>query len=521
MSEFVGTRHLVGLALRRDRWIVLLVAVVLAGLTYSTMKATLDLYPGGNVKAVDVLDDNPSILAVYGPLPARTVEGLGVLKTVTMCALAAAFLAFALVRRHTRTEEETGRHELLMAGVVGRRAPLAAACIVALLAVVVAALASTLGLLGTATSAAGAFALGGSVLVAGFVTTGITAVSAQLTSTSRGAGGWAMGAIGLAYALRALGDATRTDWLTWTSYLGWAEKVAPYGANRWWVLLLAVPATAVLLVVADLLLHRRDLGAGLRAPGHGPARGSIGSVWALTERLNRSSVRGWAIAYLLLGSLVGSLVRSAESMTSDPGVADMLRKMSGTNGSPTELFLGTELRFMALGAAGFAVATVLHARAEETAGRAELVLSTRVDRVRWLAAQLAVALVGSTVLMLLLAPAVVLGSAGATGFGDVLPAAASCLPAVWSCAAIAALLVAFIPRLAALAWAVLAVFLLLGEFGALLGLPKAVIALTPFDHLGSLPGGSVDAAGLLGVCAVTVPLLGAAAVGIRRRDMPA
>ena len=44
-----------------------------------------------------------------------------------MGSLATAFLAFALVRRHTRSEEEDGRLELLAAGVVGRRAPLAAA----------------------------------------------------------------------------------------------------------------------------------------------------------------------------------------------------------------------------------------------------------------------------------------------------------------------------------------------------------------------------------------------------------
>lgn len=76
-------------------------------------------------------------------------------------------------------------------------------------------------------------------------------------------------------------------------------------------------------------------------------------------------------------------------------------------------------------------------------------------------------------------------------------------------------------RLAALAWAVLAVFLLLGEFGALLGLPKAVIALTPFDHVGTLPGGALDTTGVIVVSIVTAFLLAVAAVGIRQRDIPA
>lgn len=521
MNEFVGTSILLRLALRRDRWILLACWLVLAGLAYATMKATLDLYPGGTVAAADVLDDNPSILAVYGPLPSRTVEGLGVLKIVTMCSLAAAFLGFALVRRHTRSEEESGRHELLMAGVAGRRAPLAAAVGIGLVATVGAAAASTLGLLATATPRTGALALGLSVLIAGLVATGITAVAAQLTSTTRGAGGWAMGAIGLAYAVRAVGDSTRNEWLTGLSFLGWSRQVAPYGANRWWLLAPAVLALAVLLTVADLMLHRRDLGAGLRAPRPGPAHGRISSIWALTGRLNAGSLRGWLVGYLLLGLLVGSLVKSAESMTSDPSVADMLRKMSGSNGTPSELFLGTEIRFMAFAAAGFAISTVLHARAEENAGRAELVLATRVGRVPWLGSHLAVALLGSAALMVVLALGAAAGSVGAAPVGAALAAALSCVPAIWSCAAATALLVAFVPRFAGAAWALLAIFLLLGEFGALLGLPRALIALTPFDHLGSLPGGSLDAAGVAAVLVVSAGLLAASAAGIRRRDIPA
>ena len=40
-------------------------------------------------------------------------------------------MAILLVVRHTRAEEETGRAELVGAGVVGRHAPLAAALITA------------------------------------------------------------------------------------------------------------------------------------------------------------------------------------------------------------------------------------------------------------------------------------------------------------------------------------------------------------------------------------------------------
>ena len=47
-------------------------------------------------------------------------------------------LAFAIVRRHTRVEEEDGRLELVGAGAVGRQAPLTAAVLLAIATTVLA-----------------------------------------------------------------------------------------------------------------------------------------------------------------------------------------------------------------------------------------------------------------------------------------------------------------------------------------------------------------------------------------------
>lgn len=521
MGEFVGTPTLFKLAWRRDRWIILATALAMGATSYSTMKATLDLYSNGlSAKDAAVFINNPSILAVYGPLPSLTVEAVGVLKTVTMCALAAAFLGFVLVRRHTRTDEELGRQELLSSGVVGRRAPLAAAVLIATLAVVASAVLCALGLAATKVSLAGSLALAVTVLIAGLVTIGLAAVAVQLTSTTRAAGGYAAAAIGVAYALRAVGDGTGHAWLTWTSYLGWAQQVSPFGANRFWLLLPALAATVVLLWVADRLLHLRDLGAGLRAARPGPAYSTISGPFGLARRLNISAVRGWLAGYVLLGLLVGSLVKSVDSLVSDPKMEDMLRRMSGGKGTLVDLFVGTELRFMALGLAAYGISTVLRARGEETSGRAELVLSTPVSRLAWLGSDVAVALINSAFLMLALVCAAVLTSGGLLSFSALLAAGAALLPAIWCCIAAAAVVVAALPRWSNAAWAMLVVFLLLAEFGAMLKLPSWVIGLTPFGHIGSLPGGSFDTVGALCVAAVTLGLLGLAALGIRRRDIP-
>jgi ABC-2 type transport system permease protein len=524
MTSLAGTGPLLRLAWRRDRWLVVVLVLVMAALAYSTMAATLDLYPTNAEAAAGakVMAENPSITALYGPLPSLTAAGVGVIKTVMMGSLFGAFTAFALVRRHTRSEEEEGRFELLSAGVVGRRAPLAAAVLLAGGTEVAAGVRSALSLMGTGVDATGSLALGAVVVVAGLVMAGVTAVAVQLTTTTRGAAGIALGVLGLAFVIRAMADTATGGGkgLVWLSFLGWAEKVSPFGANRLWVLLLALAATAMLLGVADVLLHRRDLGSGLWAARPGAARAGRGlsSAVGLAWRLQRGALLGWTIGYAVLGLVVGSMARSVDQIASSPGVAEMLQKMSGGQGSVLDAFLGTELRFLSVGAAAYGIASALRLRSEESTGRAEAVLGTATSRWRWVASHLVVAVLGS--LWLLVVAGACAGGAAASSSeadaGAVLGAAVATWPAVLVCVGLTLTLFGALPRVSLFAWGLLALFLLIGEFGAMLRLPTWVMGLSPFDHLGSLPGGDTDSGGLVGLLVVAAAALAGA---FRRRDL--
>jgi ABC-2 type transport system permease protein len=112
-------------------------------------------------------------------------------------------------------------------------------------------------------------------------------------------------------------------------------------------------------------------------------------------------------------------------------------------------------------------------------------------------------------------------SSGATGVAQLLPAALATLPAVLLCAAVTVALVGAVPRLSALAWGLLALFLLIGEFGVLLRLPGWALGISPFDHLGSLPGGDADAPGLVGLVVLAAVLTGVGGAAFRRRDLTA
>jgi ABC-2 type transport system permease protein len=202
-----------------------------------------------------------------------------------------------------------------------------------------------------------------------------------------------------------------------------------------------------------------------------------------------------------------------------------LARVVGTTGNLTDSFAAAASLYFGLLAASYAVASVLRLRGEESAGRAELLLSTALDRRRLLGATLAVTAGAATLLLVVggladgLAAAAALGDAGR--IGPQLGAALVQLPAVLIVIGLAAALVGLAPRIAPLAWLVVVWALLVGIFGRLLDLPDWAAKLSPFGWLPRVPAEDVDVVPLVGLIVVAVALLTVGLVGFRRRDVPA
>ena len=532
MTGLSGTGSLLRLAARRDRLLIPLSALGLVVVVAGSAQATVALYPdpAAALAPLRTIMANPALQALYGPITSESLDSFATFKTILLGAVFLCLLAYVVVRRHTRTEEEEGRLELLGAGAIGRRAPLAAAVLLGTVAVLGTALLTTVGAIAVGLDRTGSVALGVAWLVMGLTWVGVTAVAAQLTETARGTAGLALGALALAYLLRALGDVAADDspvrLLSWLSPLGWGVKVAPYGANRFWLLAVGLAAYALLLVLAFVLQGRRDLGAGILPTRVGPARGNLHSSLALMLRLARGTFVAWLVAFVLLGAVVGSLAGNVQSFVSSPETADLLRKMGGGGGSIIDIFFATEIHVAAVAAAALGVSLVTRLRTEETAGRAESVLATGVPRWRWALEHIVVAMVATAVLMVCLG--VVAGAMDAGRTGDAAASIAaltlaglSTVPAVWVCIGVAAVLFGLAPRFTGVAWAVLIVFLTLGEFGDLLGLPSVVSGISPFAHLPALPGGELVVGSTLALVGVAVACAAVGLVGLRRRDLPA
>ena len=529
-QSLAGTSTLLRLALRRDRimlpaWVAMF--VLMAAFSAS---ATVGLYPdpASRVRAAEAINGTPSLVALYGRI--YDVTSLGAIAMIKMGGVGAALLAvvaYMLVVRHTRAEEEIGRLELLGGGVVGKQAPLAAALATGIGAALATGVLTAAALATVGLPALGSLAFGLAWSATGTVFAGVGAVAAQVTTSSRAARGLAAAVLGAAYAARAVGDSaggTEPLWLSWTSPIGWGQQVRPYAGDRWAVFLVSILFTAACVGVAVLLNARRDLATGLfpERPGPGHAAARLGSPLGLAWRLQRGMLLGWAVGFLVLGFILGNVASNIGDMLDSPAAREMITTLGGVEGL-TDAFIAAELGFMGIGGAAFGVQAALRMHAEETSLRLEPVLATATGRTRWAASHVTVAVGGPLVLALVAGAAVGAANAAQTGstadLGRAVLGALVHLPAIWVVVGLAVAAYGLVPRLAPAAWAVLVAFLLVGEIGALLELPTWVMNLSPFTHVPRLPGGELLVEPLLWLTALAGALVGVGLAGFRRRDV--
>jgi ABC-2 type transport system permease protein len=529
-----GAGLLTRYALRRDRVMLpVWVYVVLIG-TASNAYTFVRLYKTAAQRAslVSSGESNPALLFLYGRLNGNSVGALTAWRYGVWAALFAALMSVFVIIRHTRADEEAGRLELVGSARVGRPAPLLSALLVALLAnvVLVVALAAVLPVLGLPVSGSVALAL--AVGTCGLAFAGISAVAAQLTSGARAARGIAIGALGIAFLLRAVGDsagAAGPSWLTWAGPLGWAEQVRPFGAERWWVLLLPLAVFADGAAAAFALAARRDLGAGLLPdrPGRAAASGALRGPLSLAWRLQWTSLAAWAGGFVILFAVCGAAGKGIGQLVGTSGTLHTEFARLGGQSVIVNAYLAALMLLAGLGAAAYGTATVLRLRAEESGDLAEPVLAARVGRVRWGLSHILVAVAGMALLLAAGGVATGLGYgilAGGTGHEvpAMLAAGLAKFPAALVIAGVAACAFGLSPRWSVGAgWTAVGLAVALSLFGTVLQLSHWVLDISPFAHTPHLPGGAVSAAPLLWLACTAAALFAVGLAGLHRRDIKA
>jgi ABC-2 type transport system permease protein len=195
---------------------------------------------------------------------------------------------------------------------------------------------------------------------------------------------------------------------------------------------------------------------------------------------------------------------------------------SGSIATPTG-YLAFVFVFFILAVSLFACAQIGAARREEADQRLETLLALPVSRGRWLGGRLLLAACGSALISLV---AGLLTWAGAASAGvslslpRMLEAGANCLPAALLFLGFAALAYAIAPRASAgIAFGLVTVAFLWQLVGSLVGAPRWLVDLTPFEHVGLVPAQAFrpgDALVMLAIGGVSA----VAAIGVfRRRDL--
>jgi ABC-2 type transport system permease protein len=519
MRSVTGTGVLLRQNLRRDRLLVPVWLVVLAGLVLASAAATPGLYAteAERIKAAQGINDSPAIVALYGPILDVTSEGeLAMTKMTVLYAAFAAILFVVIVRRHTRVEEESGRAELVGGTAVGRDAPLAAAVAQGAVVSVVLGLLVALANIAGGLDPAGSLVFGAVWIGTGLVATGIAAVCCQLSASARTCATVAAAVLGALFVLRAVGDAADATWVSWLSPFGWNTQVRVWSGTRWWMLALYPVLAAALVCLAQSLRGRRDVGAGLVAARPGPATGSprLADAISLSVRVHSTALAVWTGAVAVLGLLFGVIAPGLDDLLDSEAAQDLIDRLGGE-------MLAAVLSMVAIVVSCFAVSVVSHAGADETGGRTEEVLATATSRTRWLAASVLVAVGGSLWLLLVTGVTLWIGyaSAGGPSPGQLVAAALGWSPAVWVVAGLATLLLAQRGSWAVLGWAWPALFLTLTIVGELLEFPRWLTGLSPYSHVPSMPAEPWQWAPEVLLTAVAAGLLLAAWLRFCERDI--
>ncbi|WP_306231637.1 ABC transporter permease [Agrococcus beijingensis] len=540
-----GTWLLLRAALRRDRLVVLLWVLAVAGMWAAVLGglgAAFDEQARRGLVAL--LSAQPALLLLRGAPAGISLGAVMFVSTYAYLAVMVAFMMTFFAVRHSRGDEDAGRAELVRGTAVGRWAPLVSTLIAgvvelaivcgAVLAVSVALGLPAFGSLLLATALAGVGAVGMLVgLLAG-----------QVFPTSRAANGAASIVVGVWFFVRGIGDAlgdpsadlTRVEaaWPVWLSPIGWGAQTHPYADAPWepdgTPLLLFVAAVLVLGALVAALESRRELGRSLLPERVGRPTGSArlglspgGAPVGLTARLLRGGLLAWLVVGAVLGTVAGRLAPVlAGALDDNPALGGIVATLGEESGGDTEgMFITAIAGIIGVIACAGAMQAVIRLRHEEQA-HGELVLATTVRRIGWLASHLLLGVVTAlaTLAAFTLVTGASLAAAGDDRWGQLASVAVTHLPLVAVYLALAAALVAFLPSTVAwLGWVLLIGLLLVGDFAPLLGDAWAWLEnISPFHWVANPLAAEPDWTGSWWLLAVAAVLLAAATARFRTRD---
>ncbi|MGO4958207.1 hypothetical protein ACTQ49_13230 [Luteococcus sp. Sow4_B9] len=495
-------RGMLAIQFRRQWKRILLWVVPMVAIMVSTPQAYASTYPTTESRAlvVQMLRESAGPKLMYGllPLPGGTGQML-VWECGTYLAIVGSISAALLAIATTRGEEDAGTLELVRTHGVTATTALVSGAIVVLVHNLLLALGCGIGLAAQAGSvddvpASGAWAFAAGLFVVNSFFGALGLATGQVFPTAARARSLVMVVLGLGFLAKGIAAVQDLAWLRWPNPLAWLEIVAPYTDDRVGVAAALLPVCLAVAGVAFIVVRRRELGAGLVGdPDRSDARARISSLTGLHLLAGHGQLVGWSVAVVAAAGFFASMCGSmTDTATRDERTGDLMSQM--TNGmDPVAgyfMFSGQLVGLLGLCAA---VAIVLRTRRDEVTGLLDQVLATGQRRSRPLLVSTGVAMVATT-LMVAVASAISVLCAelvldDPNAWQEALRHTLGQVPAALVAAAIAAVVVAWLPRSPWLAWLPVAASGVLSMLGPVLRAPQWLVDLS---LLGQSPTGWDD-----------------------------
>jgi ABC-2 type transport system permease protein len=526
---FENTLKLVRFNLRRERLTALIWLVVVLSIAGAYPGFIVSQYSPAELAIMGDIMSNPAMVAILG-----MVQGLDNFHAGAMFAtefglftiVALGIMNIFLVVRHTRTDEELGRYEVLRSLPVGRLANLHSAMITAFIVNLVMGLsvAIVLGSLGIENITwVGSFTFGAMLFVSSMLFAGIAALCVQLSSSARSVKAYAFLVLVTFYLLRAIGD-VNSEALARISPLGLILRAQPFVENYWWPILIVMLLALIVIAVAYRLCAFRDIGQGLIPDRPGPAQAgkNLQSLFGLTWRISRGTVIAWAVGIFVFGSVFGLVMGDVEYFVTDAEWFEQLMPPH-PDFTMTEMFTVMMNLFLALFAVVPVLNLILRLRSEERNGRTEGLIGLAISRKSHIAG-----FAGLSFLAAVLMP--LIGMIGMwalsipmldapMSFWNLLQAVMIFVPALWIMMGFSLAIIGLWPKGAMVVWAYYAYVFISSFFGEMLNLPRWALYLSPFGHIPQLPMDDIRILPMLTLIVVAAILAVIGIIGYSRRDM--
>ncbi|MCU9612901.1 ABC transporter permease [Caldibacillus lycopersici] len=516
--------------LKRDRIRILIWIIGIVFFTLIVPPALAELYPTQQDRdAFAITMENPAMVAMAGQADTShyTIGVMTAHEMLLFTALVVGLMSILLVNRHTRSDEEDGRVEMLRSLPVGRLSNMNASLLVLTITNIVLAFVTAIGLFALGIESMdlqGSLLYGALLGGTGIFFAALTAVFAQISENARGTFGFSIAFLLLLYLVRAIGDVSN-EALSWISPLGWVTKAQVYGENNWWLLLLLIVVSFILMVVANYLYAIRDLGSGLIRAKSGRKYASwfLQSPAGLALRLMRNGIIGWAIGMFVLGASYGSVMGDLDSFFSGSEMLSQMVLDAEGEFSVIEQFIPMLMVVIAITATISPVLSMLKLYGEEKKNHIEHLIVRAVSRPKLMVTFLIISFVNAFIMLSL--AAIGFWSAGAASveggldFGMIYTAAIAHFPAIVCMISIAALLVGFLPRFSSFVWLYVFYSFIVLYLGGLFHFPDWVGKLSPFGYISQLPIEDVNIVAEIVLLVLSIAIMIIAVVTYNKRDI--